>query len=404
MSRRLRLPIALMALGVLLAVVAALTVPARGERTVPGTSTPIGVVADRVAALRGLKSAEPPPVDVVTTSQLRAQAKAAPRADGPDAAADQRALTLLGLLGEGAAPPAPERDAERIAGLYDFVSQRLVVVSDAPPELPAEAILAHELLHALEDQAFDPEPPQADATGDRALAARALLEGTATLIEQRYAQRHLPAAQRRELTRRYAPPGRDPAAFLTNQALFPYIAGPAFVQALLERGDGWQLVDRAVRGRPPTTTEQVLHADKYLDAEPAAPLSLPRPPAGWTQAARGDLGEFATAQLLAGAAARPPHRLSDAAVARAAAGWGNGRYVLWRQERRDGQDDALIARWTWDTRRDAAEFAAAITAVTPSTWGRRRIEAVLRTRDRTTTLVLAADEARGARLLRLLGA
>jgi len=193
-------------------------------------------------------------------------------------------------------------------------------------------------------------------------------------------------------------------AFLTNQALFPYIAGPTFVQALLERGGGWQLVDRAVRGRPPTTTEQVLHPDTYLDAEPAAPLDLPRPPAGWKQATHGDLGEFATVQLLATAAARRPRRLPDAAVARAAAGWGNGRYALWHPGRRDGQHDALVARWTWDTRRDAAEFAAALRAVAPGMWGARRIASVLRTRDRTTTLVLSGDEAQGTRLLRLLAA
>lgn len=388
-ARRLRWPAALAALAVPLAAVAALTIPTRGERTVPGTDTPLGVVADRVAALRGLEDADPPPVDIVTSSQLRGQAQAADRDTGRSGAEDRRALQLLGLLPEGTSPPSSERDAEGVAGLYDFISQRLVVVSDAPPALPAEAILAHELLHALEDRAFDPEPPRPDATDDRALAARALLEGTATLVEQRYAQRHLPAVKG-GLIRRYVAASRDPHAYLANQTLFPYIAGPAFVQALLDEAGGWRLVDRAVRGRAPQSTEQVLHADKYLNAEPPARLVLLAPPAGWRQTAAGQLGEFATAQLLV--TASTGDRSRDAGMARAAAGWGNARYALWRRAGGGRPSHALIARWTWDTRRDADEFADALETITPRTWSARRIATAVRTRDRTTTLVLDGDE------------
>jgi len=397
MPRRLRWPAALVALAVPLASVAALTIPARDERTVPGTSTPLGVVAKRVAALRGLEDRQPPPVDVVTTSQLREQAKTASRATGRSATDDRRALELLGLLPERTPPPGPERDAEGLAGLYDFTSQRLVVVSDAPPELPTEAILAHELLHALEDKAFEFDPPRPDAIDDRSLAARALLEGTATLTEQRYAARHLPASKG-QLTRRYAARSRDPHAYLTNQTLFPYIAGPAFVQDLLDKAGDWRLVDRAMRSRAPQTTEQVLHPDKYLSREPAMPLTLPVPPKPWRQLTSGDLGEFATAQLLT--ATPTADRLDAATSARAASGWGNARYALWRRAGSDRRGDTLIARWIWDTSRDADEFAAAINTITPGIWGARHIAAAVSTHDNATvTLVLDADERRAARLL-----
>jgi hypothetical protein len=149
--------------------------------------------------------------------------------------------------------------------------------------------------------------------------------------------------------------GPDLPPFLQAQLLFPYTGGMAFVQELVRRAGGrWILVDLADRTRPPDSTEQVLHPEKYLRVEEPLPVSLGmRLGAGWRRAASGVWGEWATSELVG---------------EEAAAGWGGDRYELWQGP----GGDVLAMRWRWDTHRDAREFAAAArdrldaTAVTAS--------------------------------------
>ncbi len=72
-------------------------------------------------------------------------------------------------------------------------------------------------------------------------------------------------------------------------------------------------------------------------------------PSGARVVARGDLGEFDTAQFLRDANGR---RRSE----EAAAGWGGSAFELWRLP---GGGDVLVMGWAWDTPRDALEFEAA---------------------------------------------
>ena len=136
--------------------------------------------------------------------------------------------------------------------------------------------------------------------------------------------------------------GPDLPPFLQAQLLFPYTGGMTFVQELRRRAGGrWTLVDLADRTRPPDSTEQVLHPDKYLRVEEPLPVALNvHPGPGWRRAAAGVWGEWATGELVG---------------SQAAAGWGGDRYELWER----GGQRRLVMRWRWDTRRDAREFARA---------------------------------------------
>jgi hypothetical protein len=76
----------------------------------------------------------------------------------------------------------------------------------------AEAILAHELTHALDDQTFGGFAREPKPFPDSAFARHALHEGSATLTEVMYriehlAERHqrLPVRRRRRVRRRAAP-------------------------------------------------------------------------------------------------------------------------------------------------------------------------------------------------------
>jgi hypothetical protein len=221
-----------------------------------------------------------------------------------------------------------------------------------------ETTVAHELDHALEDQRFDFELERLAAGDDAALAYTALIEGSASALMTRYMEsRFTPEETFGGIAASaFAPTGNLPP-FLMAQLLFPYLAGEAFVNRLLEVGGGrWTVVDAALEHRPPASTEQILHPQAYLEVEQPVPVDVSGPVAalggGWRPLRRTTLGEWMTERALA--------RAGGTAAAAAAAGWGGDRAVLLGR----GDERALVARWTWDSARDADEFLAALRA-----WG-----------------------------------
>jgi hypothetical protein len=144
-------------------------------------------------------------------------------------------------------------------------------------------------------------------------------------------------------------------AVLRESLLFPYTSGLQFVQGLQAAG-GWQAVNDAF-GKPPASTEQILHPAKYAAGEAPATVDLPndlatRLGAGWKVGLEDTLGEFSLKVWLANAGGG-----KGAATATAAStGWGGDRAVLL-----DGPNGmtAVAISTTWDTAADAAEFATA---------------------------------------------
>jgi hypothetical protein len=279
---------------------------------------------------------------------------------------EERLLRMLGLL-----PPGVRlREllgtalAGEVAGYYIPRSDTLALVRDAGVEgLLGEVALAHELTHALEDQRFGIEPHGAAGfLSDRAVAEAALVEGTATLVMVDYVAvsrglgRQLPEGLRRrvleELEGLALPSSSGLPRYVREGLVFPYAAGARFVSRIQGRG-GWAAVDRAFGPGGPASTEQILHPHAYDAGERPVPVRLGgyrrELPAGARLVARGDIGEFDTAQLLHDANGRARSEL-------AAAGWGGSAFALWRLP---GGRDLLAMAWAWDTPGDAAEFTAA---------------------------------------------
>jgi hypothetical protein len=338
---------------------------------------PVRTIARRVEALRELRFRRLPAPVTVTAAQARREAlEDLDRAYPPARRrADEEVLKLLGLL----EPDVDLRSvsgavfSEQVAGYYDPRTGRLRVVAGAGGNRVLDEItLAHELTHALEDQRFGLDLEDAGTTGDRALARLALVEGTATAVMFEYAGRHLVAGQAIGALAASAlgAGGTTPLPpFLRAQLLFPYLGGRALVEHLHETAGGrWTVVDAAERFRPPASTEQVLHPEKYLRPEPPRRVALRAGAVlgdGRRRAVAGTWGEWATGQLLGG----------GAGAERAAAGWGGDRYELWRSDARGcpapcTRADALVMRWRWDTPADEREFATAL-ARRPPDWGAR---------------------------------
>jgi hypothetical protein len=360
---------------------------------------PVAVIAHRVETLRHLRYR--------TIPQARAASPAEARRDGladfdrsyPIARrhADEQMLAMLGLVPPGLSlrDVAASLYSQGVAGYYDPRSKKLRTVSGPATgtRVLAETTLAHELDHALEDQHFGllGAADRLDADSDAALAHLSLVEGTATTLMEQYMRRYFTTeeALAGTLASAFADTGQMPP-FLEAQTVFPYIGGMRFVQDLLDRAGGsWALVDTAEKLRPPASTEQIMHPDRYLQADQPKPVRLALGGAlgpGWTRAAAGTWGELQTREMLAAA--------GGGGAEAAAAGWGGDRWELWHA----GASRALVMRWRWDTPRDEHEFAGRLRAWVRD--GRRPAGEVAAVVDRggRVTLALAPDRTIAQRL------
>ena len=323
-------------------------------------------VASRIAQMRGLEFEEVPLPRVITGERLSEIAEDDFRervGDPVEAlAADTAIARIVGILEPGEdLLGLVEGTGDLAAAVWDTREQRLYVVAEAAASGPAtlELFLAHELVHALEDQALGLPEPDPDAEDDATIAERALVEGTATALMSEYAARFIdPLALGSEAL------GLDPGTeglpdFAVEQLEWTYFGGAEFVERLHELGGGWDLIDNALESRPPESSEQVLHPLKYVRDEDPAPITIGGEPLrarGWTRGDEGTLGELATRQLLA-------LGVDDAEAERGAEGWSGDRYELWTRgvdpidcEGTCRSDLALVIRWRWDTPADAAEF------------------------------------------------
>jgi hypothetical protein len=344
-------------------------------------------IAARVEALRRLSFDGLPRQRIVSVREVeriyaREQSKEEPPAR---ASADEAALRLLGLLGRGeSVADVGAGLADQVAGAYDPERRRLFIVRSPSGSDPAmvEMTLAHELDHALEDQRFGLPDSGELADDDRGLAEQALVEGSATELMLKYAERYIDPAALLRVASDPAVVGSASSAGLPEafeaELGFTYLRGRAFIASLLQLGRHWNLVDIALRSRPPISTEQVLHPYKYLIYERPLAVSLRADrvlPAGWRHLTGGVLGEFDTFELLR-------RDGGERAARAAAAGWGGQRTQLW--QRGSGpckapcrSRDALVAAWRWDTRADRLQFARAIRRYLADSLGARATAAGL---------------------------
>jgi len=324
-------------------------------------------ISEEIAEIRGLDLLEPIDVEVKTRQELQDETRSDLAADYPQADRDddQRVLEAFGLI-------EPDQDlgdlyvdllGEQIAGYYDPETNEMVVVASRDAnELSAsdQITFAHEVVHALQDQHYDLESYndiRLDGTSDQSLAVTALIEGDATLAQidfilgdMRLARDFLAEIESEDISTEQldsAPP------IISQTLLFPYDQGQVFTQFLYDEG-GWDLIDDAYAD-PPTTTEQILHPEKYLDGEEQIEVATPDLAgilgADWRTIDEDTWGEFQISVLLADGG-----DLSDEQVSTASEGWGGDAYAATTSE----SGDAILWQSEWDSADDADEFAMAL--------------------------------------------
>lgn len=247
---------------------------------------------------------------------------------------------------------------EQILGYYDPRTKTLYVLEgeDAAGLRP---LLAHELVHALQDQHVDiDELVSAERGNDRQTAAHAALEGHAMVV--------MFAVLAEEATRRTIDPvslpdpaldladalqqqrdfpvfGRAPAV-IQETLLFPYVHGASFVHQIWSAMAPMDRYPAPLDSLLPESTADVLEPVRFLQQRtPPVELQFIAPGAGWSVVYENTLGRLETAiflETLAGSGARP-----------AADGWAGDRFLLVT----DGSADVLhwVSVWQSDAAADS---------------------------------------------------
>jgi len=145
-----------------------------------------------------------------------------------------------------------------VLGFYDSRNDSMVLISDTDqPQLDGEGTLAHELVHALQDQRYNlTSGPLQVGTRDGYNARNGIVEGEANFVQQKYTSR---CGEEWECID--SPEGNDPDLSglhwgIYYMDIFPYTDGQVYVEQVYNR-DGWDAVDAKLES-PPASSSQVI--------------------------------------------------------------------------------------------------------------------------------------------------
>ena len=234
-------------------------------------------------------------------------------------------LKALGILPPGADLVSEVQGSMQagVIGFYDPGTTQLVIRGT---DLTAftRTTLAHELTHALDDQWFELDRPAlATAGADARFGFQALVEGTASWVEEAWTESRSPT-ERAAATTEAREFGRnmvvgDHSVAVVQIVQSPYVLGLAFIESITTTG-GTDAIDRAF-ATPPISSEQVIHPEKYAAGE--MPIEVPSPPSDGPVITDETLGELDLTAVLSTS-------LAPAIARTAGEGWGGDRYVVWR--------------------------------------------------------------------------
>ena len=367
-------------IGTLLVLISISTVPASGgvesdahraERE--RLETLVERVQPAVAELTGMPEGKRVKVVVMTRSEFRQFLVDLVDTEYPDDELIRRGrcLARIGLLPEDYDLETGLLDlvGQEGGGLYDPHAKAFTGISDLPPALKApmyqDMIASHELTHALQDRELDIVAQSRTALKDLdyEYAFRATIEGMATVVMVAYTN-NLPFDNLPD-TRVFMRSGfgqKDLRVFphyLREVLISPYAEGGAFVQKWLETNSHKKLV--SLFDDLPTTSEQILHPEKYLDRDDPTPIDMSgvadAVPAGWDPYYTNTLGEFDLLTLFR------MYPATNSGAAEAAAGWDGLRFDAYLSD----DDLIVVGSSVWDSGRDAEEFLSALSQVLADT-------------------------------------
>ncbi len=312
----------------------------------------------------GLRFRRPPDIEVRSREQVRGYLSRKLVEDLPpsELLAVERTYRVFGVVPDSVDLRRLMLDlySEQVAGYYDPDSSALFVVRGADP-LVVKLIMAHELVHALQDE-YTPLNAilKLRRQNDRQMAGQAVAEGQATLAS---IEALAPGAdvddvlgnwdQVRQLIRSQQsamPVFASAPPIIQEGLLFPYLAGAQFMRdfnARRARPDEEPYGDRM-----PISTAQVMHPHVYTMRRIPERIGFARSPARDTLVYDDDFGEFDTRIAL------ETWGVDTAVAVAAAAGWDGDRFEVL------GTPSGTVVLWAsaWTRPDDATQFEGALEA------------------------------------------
>ncbi len=305
---------------------------------------------------------------------------------------------------------------EQVVGFYD-ARMKTLFIRDGVSDEQLRPVLAHEIVHALQDQHADIDSLVSTARGnDRQLAAQAALEGQATLVmfrltlEERLgrtvALAELPnlaaeIGRAMEAENSQFPVFRGAPAIIRGSVIYPYSAGSSFVQTLWRHHPDSAPLDSLL----PQSTEQVDHADERFFGNRDEPTDVRFTGAGAGTGAAGTVGGAGEASAaMPGWEVLYENTLGEAEIGMmlrqhlgesadsAARGWDGDRFRLLG----DGTGQVLLWVSVWDDAASADHFADAYRRIADERPGRRISVERIEVQGRPCVRIIDADPTAGA--------
>lgn len=286
---------------------------------------------------------------------------------------------------------------KQIGGFYDPPTKTFFVMDNFTGEI-ARVIMAHEFVHALDDQHYDLDAisKKIGEDSDKLLAFRAVCEGSGTLTMMQWQLGHMASIDKAALAEfeEMTTGGmEDLPPFVWKPTLAAYLSGMNFLSKSAPRKskakkaeteasapkEGVEAKETTKESTysqrlasafrdPPSSCEQILHPEKYWDPskkdEPKrVTFDTSKVPSGWKVLGEDTLGELYLAMLTTPRDQRKgldvKNQMAVMALQytnKAAAGWGGDRVIVLGR----GDDRVLELVTVWDTADDAEEFADAL--------------------------------------------
>lgn len=318
------------------------------------------------------------PARIITKDEFRRQVESRMKGSNhKELRAEELTLKMFGFVPQDfdLAKETVDLVSEQAAAYYDYSNKRLFVLDSTSEASEQRVALVHELAHALADQ----QHPlgrylRKDSPDDDASTAReAVMEGQATWLTWAYVSKRnggkpeVSAEMIQKLTDNTNADDPDFPVFakeplyLRETLVFPYDEGMKFQDAVYRRLGRRSFDDVFVR--PPRSTQQILHPEKYItDERPEEPET---PPLDKSIARQfrllndGSVGEFDHSMLLR-------QYVGEKEGRDAAAGWRGGSFRLYEHKR--DKYPVLTYASEWATPEAARRFFTLYQRVMKGKW------------------------------------
>jgi len=240
--------------------------------------------AARVEALRCLTYDKLPPTEMRTRGEHRSDIESQFETEltEADTTAENARLATALIAGQSTDAIELQLDVRTSfpAAFYDTEAELIGFITDDPDSITIdETTLAHELVHALQNQNADLGPVFEQPTTDRFTSSLAVVEGDATLVEEQYVENCETGAWVDSCIRQQPNPPDVPSWPLTLEQLAAY--NTPLVEDTFET-EGWTGVNNLLENTPDSTVE-ALEPDRYGEFEPSLPTVEDLSTAGWNR-------------------------------------------------------------------------------------------------------------------------